>query len=53
MTSVAGVTVSYEPQELDVSLQIPLNSEGKISHSWTIRVNYEVRRQKTFVLSIA
>ncbi|XP_068761782.1 3'-5' exoribonuclease HELZ2-like isoform X3 [Montipora capricornis] len=41
--SVAGVTVSYEPQELDVSLQIPLNSKGKISHSWTIRVNYESR----------
>ncbi|XP_068672377.1 3'-5' exoribonuclease HELZ2-like isoform X2 [Montipora foliosa] len=43
VTSVAGVTVSYEPQELDVSLQVPLNSEGKISHSWTIRVNYESR----------
>ncbi|XP_068760491.1 3'-5' exoribonuclease HELZ2-like isoform X4 [Montipora capricornis] len=41
--SVAGVTVSYEPQELDVSLQIPFNSEGKMSHSWTIRVNYESR----------
>ena len=43
MSHVAGVTVTSEPKERTIQLQIPLNSEGSISHCWKIRVDYEVR----------
>ena len=43
MSRVAGVTVTSEPEELAVQLQIPLNSQGSTSHCWKIRVDYEVR----------
>ncbi|XP_015762501.1 PREDICTED: uncharacterized protein LOC107341573 [Acropora digitifera] len=41
VSSVAGVTVTSEPEELAVQLQIPLNSQGSTSHCWKIRVDYE------------
>ncbi|KAK2571999.1 putative helicase with zinc finger domain, partial [Acropora cervicornis] len=41
VSRVAGVTVTSEPEELAVQLQIPLNSQGSTSHCWKIRVDYE------------
>ncbi|XP_015780761.1 PREDICTED: uncharacterized protein LOC107358681 [Acropora digitifera] len=44
VSRVAGVTVTSEPEELAVQLQIPLNSQGSTSHCWKIRVDYESQR---------
>ena len=42
VSSVQGVTVSCEPKDLNVSLQIPLDSKGETSYNWTVHVSYEV-----------
>ena len=38
-----GVTVTCEPRDLDVSLQVPLNSKGENRYSWSLQICYEVR----------
>lgn len=43
LSKLSGVTVTYEPTDLDVSLQVPLNSKEENRYSWTLRICYEVR----------
>lgn len=43
VSRLPGVAVTYEPRDLDVSLQVPLNSEGENRYSWSLRICYEVR----------
>jgi len=37
------VRVTYEPTDLDVSLQVPLNSDGENRYTWSLQICYEVR----------
>lgn len=43
VSRLQGVAVTFEPRDLDVSLQVPLNSEGENRYSWSLRICYEVR----------
>jgi len=43
VSRLPGVTVTCEPEDLDVSLQVPLNSEGENRYSWSLQICYEVR----------
>ena len=35
--------MTCEPRDLDVSLQVPLNSKGEKRYSWSFLICYEVR----------
>ncbi|XP_022780315.1 probable helicase with zinc finger domain isoform X1 [Stylophora pistillata] len=39
--SLPGVTVLFDPHDLDVTLQVPLNSKEETKYSWTLRFHYE------------
>ncbi|KAJ7378398.1 hypothetical protein OS493_023654 [Desmophyllum pertusum] len=39
--SLPGVTVTCEPEDPNISLQVPLDSEGEKTYSWTLRLFYE------------
>ena len=45
--SIPGVNVSCDPPDLDVTLQVPLNSEEETQYSWNLRIHYEVRLRKS------
>ena len=47
MSMLPGVTVTCEPRDLDVSLQVPLNSEGENRYSWSLQIGYKVRLKTT------
>lgn len=49
MSSLPGVTVTCEPKDFDVSLQVPLNSEGDNRYSWSLQLSYEVRLKSGLV----
>ena len=49
VSDLPGVTVTCEPKDLNVSLQVPLDSEGEKSYSWTVRVSYEVRLKMSLI----
>ncbi|KAJ7378344.1 hypothetical protein OS493_023598 [Desmophyllum pertusum] len=43
VSSLPEVTVTCEPKDPNISLQVPLDSEGEKTYSWTLRLFYEVR----------
>ena len=47
MSLLPGVTVMCEPRDLDVLLQVPLNSEGENRYGWSLQICYEVRLKTT------
>ena len=47
MSLLPGVNVTCEPRDLDVLLQVPLNSEGENRYGWSLQICYEVRMKTT------
>ncbi|KAJ7378405.1 helicase [Desmophyllum pertusum] len=41
VSSLPEVTVTCEPKDPNISLQVPLDSEGEKTYSWTLRLFYE------------